>query len=150
VASPAERLPVRLVPKVIGIALVGNDEIHDRRCREPSHVLALGAERMRGEVTFPCGPPPRVIASARSRSAPLVALFALLNAYVSGSADEQNPPASGSPEIHKDGLARKDSSCLPLPMAERFHRLTNGCVSLVPSRLPAVVIGDTGRRLSWR
>ena len=48
-ASAAERLPVRLVPEEIEIAPVGNDVVHDRRCRKPAYSLALGTKR-RGRV----------------------------------------------------------------------------------------------------
>lgn len=78
-ASPAERLPVRLVPEEIGIALVGHDMVHDGRCHKPAQPLALSTERMNGEITFPRGTPPGVIASARSGSTPSIYLAAFLN-----------------------------------------------------------------------
>jgi hypothetical protein len=41
----------------------------------------------------------------------------VLECGVSRSAGGQNLPTSGSPEIRKDALARKDSSCFPLLLA---------------------------------
>ncbi len=61
-ASPAERLPVRLVPEEAEVALVGSDVVHDPRCRKPAKPLALGTKRMIGEIAFPRRSPPGVIA----------------------------------------------------------------------------------------
>ena len=100
VASPAERLPVRLVPEEIGIALVGNDVVHDRCCDESAHSLALGTKRMNGEIAFPCGAPPGVIATARSRSTSSLYLFAFLNPMLLAA------PMS---RIHQHRAARKSA-----------------------------------------
>jgi len=79
VAASAKRLPIRLIPEKSGITLMRNNVVHDRRSREPFDSLAFDAKRMQGEVALPGRPPLGVIAPPRSRSAPLVALFAFLN-----------------------------------------------------------------------
>jgi len=69
----------------------------------------------------------------------------LIECGVFRSADEQNPPASGNPEIRKDALARRDSSCFPHRLAQRCHGSIDGCISRAPSRHLAIAITYPGR-----
>ena len=52
--------------------------------------------------------------------------------------DEQNPPASGSPEIRKDAVAHKDSRGLLCP-TNHNHRALHGYLQLAPARPSAVL-----------
>jgi hypothetical protein len=88
---------------------VGNDVVHDRRRREPSHSLALGTKRMNGEIAFPRGTPPGVITSVRSRSALSIYLAAFLNAMFL---------AAPMTRIHQHRAARKSAR---MQGCERAH-----------------------------
>ena len=61
---------------------MGDDVVHDGCGGEASHSLTLGTKRVGGKIVFPRCPPPGVIASARSRTAPLIDLFAFLDAML--------------------------------------------------------------------
>ncbi len=95
-----QSLPIRLVPEQRSVPLVRNNVVNDSCSREPSDSLAFNTKWMQDEVAPPCRPPPGVIASARSRSTPLIRFFALLNAmFLTASMSW----------VHQDRAARKSA-----------------------------------------
>jgi hypothetical protein len=81
----AQDLPVRLVPKEVGIALVRHDVIHNCCGFNASLTSALNTKRVNCQKTFPGCTPSGAIAATSCRSASLIDLFAFLNAMLLAS-----------------------------------------------------------------
>ena len=118
---------------------MGNDVIHDRRCRKSP---PLARTRHKGDTRR--GSASLQLATGRHSldAQPIHAFDLSLFAPERGvfrSADEQNPPASGIPEIRKDVQAQKDSRGLSLCQTNHNRRVLDGYLLLAPARQPAVL-----------